>query len=500
MSTVVNGWYDITDPAYGGPVGSDWTNAMTMAIAAIPSSGGVLYFPSTNSPYHLGAATIPPLPNYATVLGDGAYATRIICSDNSQSIFTTQLGAAGISISAMSLEYESSTVSESSVAITLYAANHVRISDLLIGPACVGIFLEAYESLGCEFVWCTRIAMTVYGTAAGGAGGGAGIQVSGGTVPGVHSQLHFSEIIMGTGQSAPTYYYAAAGYQLSNCSNVFILNCDTVAFVNNILISPGSAASGTAAVQNLQVFNCAFDTPSDSNSCQIETADTGNVVSNVRFTDCWLSGADPNSGVVIAPVAGSTCTAISFSDCFLIHNHAWGAVISGGDHIQITDSGVWQNNESGGTDGGIQINGGSNILIADNNVIGDDVSGGFTSIQHYGVLVQSPAKTILVTANNCAGNVSPIICTTTNADTCYVSDNLGADPVGYVNAMSSSGGFPNPYPEIATVYLEGATSVELKNQGGTYVALPFAPQTVVVGPGQVINYAPAATKATWFLD
>jgi hypothetical protein len=57
-TTIVDGWYDITDPAYGLSDGGFWSTAINNALyAATSAGGGVVYFPPRS--YDVNASIHP---------------------------------------------------------------------------------------------------------------------------------------------------------------------------------------------------------------------------------------------------------------------------------------------------------------------------------------------------------------------------------------------------------------------------------------------------------
>jgi hypothetical protein len=237
------GWINVMDYGAVGDGSTNDTTAITAAISALPSSGGVLYFPP-GSYLTSGGFTIS-VP--ALVLGCGAAGwggtdavSEVLCSSATAVLFTVSADKAKFENIAFRNTAGSTPSAGSAIFVT--SANVVQRVDY---ESCsfYGFYTNVDVGVGANWVMhgCSISAPVLYGmrirnTVNHDAGDWA------------ISDCHFYASVRNA--TAGIRYESSGGGKISNCK----FNSDTVRFTNSIDIAPSAADTG-----NVQIVNCSLE-------------------------------------------------------------------------------------------------------------------------------------------------------------------------------------------------------------------------------------------------
>jgi Right handed beta helix region len=491
-TTEVNGWYDFTDPAYGGIVGGSWSTAIGLAIAAMPANGGVLYVPPGDYPI---SASIP-LTSNISVLGGGPGLSVLSLSAPLNIPILTLTGPTpqGITVQGVALSFATGATS-GAAGIEIQGCTYVRIVDVNITNAYTGIHITGLTATTgkSESIFCDRVNIQ------GNNDTQFGVQISGGAAKG-NQEIHFTDCILGLSTAPAT---GASAINLENCQAVFMTSCYATGFYYGFHVNP-TTESGDE-VFNIQIANSFFSATNDV--CRIENGASTNLIYALKFTGCTFTGSTGGRGVNATGVVSGTTTfsELSFSNCNVSNNDKDGIAIAYATNVQITGCNIYDNDSSASSSAyGVYLLQTKEATVNSSLITGTGGTG-----SSYGVYIDTGCSDVLVNGCDVTGNTTTtpaIFVAATPAQSCQASNNLGFNPQGYQSSgPMGSGAHINPFPQTATVYVSGTASqkIQISNDGTSwYPASPnqiVVPATVRLGPTQHIKFS-AAVTAAWFLD
>jgi hypothetical protein len=417
--------------------------------------------------------------------------TSIIESRNLAASIFVASGSSSIAIRNVGLQYEAAATN--GAAILLSGASDVRIADVVIENAWVGVYISDAST----DVYCKRVRITSATDAY------AGIMATGGAT-GSNKNLHFVDCVL-LGPSSGAY-----GYWFENASQVFMASCTSLGFDRALLIYPSFSTSSGA--YDLWFVNCLWDANNQANSAAAFVGEGSAGIKNVSFTNCTSANADLPFGIV--GTSGAPCSGVLLTDCTVRGNQQQGILISGSDHVQVVGCSIYGNSRAGvGSYDGVDIESASDVVVANCliNATGQEYGG---LHQAYSINVTGSTN---VNVNGCdvSGHTesSAIAIDTTSGATSTIQNNIGYNPIGSVGSAhpavpSTSGGYVQNYlGTAATIYIDGTATNIWISENTTFSASnkiivpPASGDPIRLAPGQFLQIT-YSTKPSWqwFLD
>jgi hypothetical protein len=356
-------FYSVKDYGALGNGSADDTAAINAAFAAMPTAGGVLYFPAGT--YKVTAA-LTPWSKVMTVMGDGWNASNIATNSSVLDVVTVTN-----SVHITNLRFAPSVARTAGNEIKITTGQQVAIDNCIFAGAFCDIDMEGTVGQ----VWIDTC-IFLYETPATGIG--VLVNTNGSSI-----------VIENCLFDAPVGAQPKAGVQINQCGDVTLHALQIIHHGQNLLITPTTGQFATA----VYVTNCMFDT--GTTGVTIQPTGSGQVY-RCNFIGCWFASSAAQ-GIRIIGGGATTVNGIDFIDCQCIVNGSHGVQVDAGAlNIRFIGGQFAQN-----TGDGLQFN------TTDFAVIGvrsgnTMAAGGNTG---YGVNVnQTTCDRFVVTANDLNGN------------------------------------------------------------------------------------------------
>lgn len=345
-----------------GAVGDGTTDdlaAINAAYAALPATGGVLYFPAGS---YKVTGSITTIAKKIWILGQGKENSRILTNQatgNVLDISSTDVKISDMTVVSTVVRSANSLVNVQSGA-TRFEMQSCALSTGFINITTAATIVDIHD--------CQILSPT--------AATGTGILVNGG------SDLSISHcLVNGTGGAEPLY-----GIRVQACGDLNLVDTSIILSGTALQVDPAAGQ----VVASLNATNTYFDTNA-SRGVNIAPTATGAVV-RCSFVQCWMSSNTSNGVRIIA--GGSTIVnGIDFIGSNIFLNGADGLAVTtsplnirvlGGEFAQNTGAGI------------------SFTSCTDFSVIGvrSGAGGGLTGNTTYGVNIASATCDNFVVANN----------------------------------------------------------------------------------------------------
>lgn len=438
--TVIKGpgpWIDVK--AYGalGDNVADDITAIQAAITAVPSQGGIVYFPPG---YYRISSAISIDRDGVTLRGAGPNASIII---------STSTTANNVSIGAglvqrwnnriNDLGFSTSVIKTAGSMIALNHTYDTQITNVDIKDPFYGISL--FDSV------ITKIDRSRIGWYANQPVNSAGVLVTGdGSEGSVDTFIH--QLSLDSGAWAQN---ALGGIVLAFAGGVHISDSDIIHSKRGLTINPGSGQ----IVQHLFVMNSAFDTASTQGIYIGPTA--GGTVNRATFTGNWTS-SNTDSGILVGG-SGGTINTIRFFNHRSYLNGQHGVIFNSGTELEFSHGEVAGNSSSGsGAYNGISI--AANVIGF--RLIGNrsGAVGGFSNTQGWGILIAAgTSDKYIVTNNDVRTNLTGSLSDAGTGGTKQVALNLPLS--SGLSAQYGSGSYISPAPDGGGIGTETGSLVRI---------------------------------------
>lgn len=368
---------------------SDDTDAISDAIAELPSTGGKIIFPKgtyLSDPFAVEKSGV-------WLAGSGFGQTRIYNRSTSDDMITIgSVSAAALNCKITDMAIRSPAVRSAGIGINVLNGYNVVLNDVDVRDHFMGVQLGAGS-----FRYLDRVRVMHDGFTP--ASGCVGIKVSGG------NDDYISNAYITTGQYSNN---PLSGLQISDTAGIWLHNIDIVQFGDGMLINPGTGES----VSWLWATNVASDT-NYRHGMYITVSGSG-TIKGLNFTNCWTAsngktdattGWGAGMGVY---TLGAAIDGVSFNQHRSLKNGREGFYLSGGINIDVLNSFISGNSQqTHGSKNGITI--GANVnkfkLIA--NTVGP--LAGQDDYQGTGIYVNSGSSDdYIIALNNLLGNTTSL--------------------------------------------------------------------------------------------
>jgi hypothetical protein len=190
-----------------------------------------------------------------------------------------------------------------------------------------------------------------------------------------------------------------SGVHWDGGETLVMANVDLLRFTVGLNVTPSSGRESRFGFFN----NVIADTCSNNN-IQISNSGTGNTV-GLTFTNCW-SGTATNYGVLIEKPGGGLVQGVRWVGGKVFHNGLAGFRLAGGLDVHIADTDIIANSQtSSGSRHGVEVAGG----VGDFSVQGCRIGGGYQqgNTQGYAIHLDSGASDhYMIIGNDCHGNLN----------------------------------------------------------------------------------------------
>lgn len=429
---------------------TDDAAAITAAVAALPASGGALYFPAGT--YLLGSAITLNKP--ALFYGDG-YATNLRTSSASANIFTVT-GAEQVEV--RGLRFTSSVARTAGWYVDVAAsANRFRLADFFMDGFHGGVRTAAAATATIEGGQMLNGVATT----------GTAVRIDAGV------DVTVRDILV----DAASQIYS--GVYITATGDVTLTDCQ--------LIHAGDAlrleAQTGKAITSVWATGCFFD-----NSARGVVMQTGGGnIARCRLDSCWAASSTAH-GIVIDSTGGGTIDGVDINACHVFDNAGNGILVTGSATENVRIDGCTVAGQVGQS--GVAVLAGVSQFAIQNCRIGD--SHGFPG-NAYGIYIEGGAgNNYQVTDNDLRGNTTTPLSNAATGTARVVANNLGHNPGG--TADVTVGASPWTYTAGAgyeTLYVRGGTVSSVTVEGVTAFASTNVSVRLAPGKSAVVTYSAA---------
>lgn len=459
-------WIDVVAEYGADPTGAVAANtAITNAMAALPSTGGVIYFPAGTFLINAQISVTKPI----IFKGAGRSISVLSTNQATADVFDLQTGSAGTGWEQLRISATSSSLRTGGFAIDMNAiANaYVQQCDILFQHSSV------HSGGALQFIDDANIRE-------GGANAASGqfVKVDG------TGDRYFRRITTDN-PSDPTGF---AGIRALECSSMVISDSNIINSTNCLDVVPN--AGGGHQVASILSINTFYD--SSVNGVNIVPATNNDSVNRVRFINCWFSTMTGN-GVTLgsASINVANVNSVDFLGCDFYQN------VVGLDSLGVAEWAVRGSRFAGNTTAGIRTAQGLQasvhaFTIADNvigNVAGFGANGVGINIQagtykRYQILDNRGLETNTTPGLTDSGTVAA-------ADQKNVSNNMGA----MISGLSAANITSPVLTTGDTVIIKMPIPANSLQIGGTIRAVIFAQLSAAATPSFRLRLGTAGTTA-----
>ncbi len=386
--------------AVGDGVADD-TAAIQAAIDAVPTNGGIVFFPPGT--YKISVALSIDVAS-VHVLGSGIGATIITTNSTTADMFAFGAGTTTrqeLSIEKLSLN--TSVTRTGGAAIHFNNTASVRVSNIHMSQQFIGI---SYENTNIGILENLQIRDTVAST-------GVGIDIFGAA----ENNIDIQNVLMDAADASDP----LAGIRIRQGSSINIIACDIIHHERGLFIIPDASQ----VVTSIYVRSSFFDLSALEGIHLL--AGSGTTIHRISISGGWAS-SNTQRGILLD--GAGTIDGVAITDNRILLNDLDGIVVSTGENIFIGHNQISGNSAaSSGTNHGIVFGANISEFQIIGNQIGDN-SGTGTEKQGRGIVLTAGTGDNYIIANNdMRGNVTSGLLDSAAGTTVQIYGNLPFEDV-----------------------------------------------------------------------